>query len=102
MSSLVINILRFDILNMHPAVYWGLGVIWILMLVSAIMSVRSLPIFPGKKVAWIFVIVAIPILGLGIYALRCLFSANWDVLKPFFRSRQLERKALSIDPVAKA
>lgn len=102
MSSLVINIFRFEILNMHPAVYWGLGVIWLMMVVSAIMSVRSLPISEVKKFVWLLVIIAVPILGMAVYAFRCLLSANWDTLKPLFRSRQLERGAQTVDRVAKA
>lgn len=102
MSSLVINIFRFEILNMHPAVYWGLGAIWLMMLVSAIMSVRSLQISAGKQFVWILLLIAVPILGLAVYAFRCLFSANWDTLKPLFRSRQLIRNSPSVDPAAKA
>ena len=87
MRNIVINFLSLDIKSVHPVVFWGLAIIWVLVLVSAFMSVRSLPTKTLVKVVWFVLIIAIPVLGLGIYALRCLVSANWQMFKLLFQSR---------------
>lgn len=102
MRAVVINFFHLEVLNLHPVVYWGLAAVWFLLLISAFMSVRSLPIPSGAKLVWSLIIVAIPIIGLAVYALRCLVSANWLILAPLFRSRHLDRQILSADPAAKA
>lgn len=90
MRALVINFLSLDVLNLHPALYWGLAAVYFLIFVSAFMSVRSLAISTGAKVAWLLIIIVIPILGLAVYALRCIFKANWNAFKPLFQSRRID------------
>ncbi|QTN31994.1 hypothetical protein HZ994_06515 [Akkermansiaceae bacterium] len=91
---------------MHPAVYWGVAAAWLLLLISAFMSVRSLSIATAAKVAWFLAILALPILGLAAYALRCLLAGNWQIIAPFFQSRRLDRQisrtVASGNPAAKA
>ena len=89
MRSIVINFLSLEVLNLHPAIYWGLGGVWLLILISAFMSIRSLSINISAKVAWFLVIIAIPIFGLTAYALRCIFHGNWQILKPLFQTRKM-------------
>lgn len=82
MLQVVIRFLTFEVVSEHPAVYWGLAAVWLILLVSAVLSIRSLDISAGAKVAWMLLIFFIPLLGLGIYALRCFFRGNWSFLKP--------------------
>lgn len=106
MRNIVIHFFRLEILNMHPGVYWGLAIIWLLLIVSAFASVRSLAIPAIAKNVWLLVILAIPILGLAAYAFRCLARANWHALKPWFQSRKVDKHLASslssVDPVSKA
>jgi hypothetical protein len=101
MRAIVTNFLRLEVLNHHPAVFWGVGAVWLLLIISAFLSVRSLPISFVAKLAWFLVIVVLPVLGLAAYALRCLAKANWKTFEPLFQSRRLNRQ-MSGDPVAKA
>lgn len=100
MRSIVTYFLRLEILNLHPMVYWGLAGIWLLLLLSAFASVRSLIISPAAKIVWVVVILALPILGLAIYAIRCLVRANWKGIKPFFQLRKVDRQlSAKVPPV---
>jgi hypothetical protein len=102
MRNIIINFLSLEVRSIHPAVYWGLAAIWVLALVSAFISVRSLPSTGLVKLVWFVLILAVPILGLGIYAFYCLFSANWQMLNPLFQNRRLGRQGSPTEPVAKA
>ena len=106
MRNIVIHFFRLEILNLHPFVYWGLAGVWLLLIVSAFASVRSLTIPILAKNVWVLIILAVPILGLAAYAFRCLARANWYSIKPLFLSRrvstQLASAALRADPKSKA
>lgn len=98
MRGIVIHFLRLEVLNLHPMVYWGLAGVWILILVSAFISVRSLSISTGAKAGWFFLIIAVPILGLTTYSLRCLFKNDWRAFEFLFHSRSLVRQISSVEP----
>ncbi|RYD84358.1 MAG: hypothetical protein EOP84_05705, partial [Verrucomicrobiaceae bacterium] len=53
MRGIVIHFFQQDILNLHPMVYWGLAAVWVLLLISAVISVRTLAIPVGAKVVWL-------------------------------------------------
>jgi len=91
MRGIVIHFLQQDILNLHPMVYWGLAAIWLLLLISAVISVRTLEIPVAAKVVWLLLIFLAPVAGLALYALRCLFKSNWQALAPLFHSRKLNQ-----------
>lgn len=101
MRAVVINFFHLEILNLHPVVYWGLAAVWFLLLVSAFVSVRSLT-NAVAKLAWFLAILALPVVGLAAYALRCLFTANWQVLAPLFQSRRLDRHISPLAPSGKS
>lgn len=64
-----------------------------MMVLSAFMSLRSLAMGTAGKLAWFLAILTLPILGLAAYAIRCLFTANWQMLAPLFQSRRMDRHA---------
>jgi hypothetical protein len=82
MLQVILRFLTFNVVSEHPAVYWGLLVVWLLLVAAAISSLRSLEISTGAKVMWLILILAVPIFGLGIYAFRCLLLGDWSFLKP--------------------
>jgi hypothetical protein len=91
MRGIAIQFLQQNILNLHPMIYFGFTAIWLLILISAVISVRSLEIPVGFKVVWLLLIFFVPIAGLALYALRCLMRADWNALAPLFHSRKLNQ-----------
>jgi hypothetical protein len=83
MLQVLIRFFTFNVMSEHPAVYWGLAAVWLILLLAAVSSLRSLPISTGAKVAWFALIFLVPLIGLGIYALRCLIMTDWSFFKPF-------------------
>lgn len=92
MLPVVVRFLTLNVVSEHPAVYWGLLAVWLLLLVASISSVRSLEISISAKVTWLLIIVLIPIFGLGVYALRCFVKGNWSFLKPVLAPPRTARK----------
>jgi hypothetical protein len=92
MRGIVIHFLQQEILNLHPMIYWGLAMVWLLLLISAVISVRTLEIPTAAKVFWLLLIFLVPVAGLALYALRCLLRSNWQVLAPLFHSRKLNQQ----------
>lgn len=80
---------------MHPFVYWGLAAVYVLLLVSAFMSLQSLSIPLWAKWLWFVIIIALPILGLALYVLRCLIKADWYAIKPLFQARKMDQQISS-------
>ncbi|MBX3742201.1 MAG: hypothetical protein KF712_14505 [Akkermansiaceae bacterium] len=79
-------------MNLHPMIYWGIAVVWLLLLISAVTSIRTLEIPVAVKVVWLLLILLLPVAGLALYALRCLFKSDWQALAPLFHSRKLNQQ----------
>lgn len=92
MQEVILRFLTFEVVTLHPGVYWGLALVWLLLLFAAFASVRSLPIGRLAKVLWFLLILCLPLLGLAIYALRCLFLGDWSFLKPLLATPRSARK----------
>lgn len=92
MLQIVIRFLTFEVINVHPAVYWGLLSIWVMLLIAAASSLRGLEISSRAKTGWILLILLIPVFGMGIYTLRCLVKNDWSFLKPFFAPPRTAKK----------
>ena len=97
MRGVITRFLNLQVMNFHPAVYWGLLIIWVILLVAAFSSLREIEMSLGAKIAWFLVILFVPIIGLALYAVRCLIRSDWTFLKPLLQSRSQAVKAV-IDP----
>lgn len=95
MQKVVTRFLTFDVVTEHPAIYWGLGVVWFLLLLAAFSSLRSLEIPTKAKVLWFLFILGVPLFGLGCYAVRCLIKGDWGFLKPLFAPSRTSSKVTS-------
>lgn len=95
MIQVVIRFLRLDVVSEHPMVYWGLGFVWLLLMITAFSSIRSLGISGLKKWVWFLVVLLFPILGLAIYSIFCLTRGNWTFLKAVFSQ---PRVAKTVEP----
>lgn len=82
MLQVVIRFFTLDVITEHPVVYIGLGVVWVALLLSSLLSILSYRISGLAKTLWFLLVLLLPILGLALYALRCLFVADWYFLKP--------------------
>jgi len=92
MLQVLIRFLTFNVMSEHPAVYWGLAAVWLILLLASVSSLRSQPLSMGAKLAWFALILFLPLIGLGIYALRCLFTAEWSFFKPFLAPQKTLKK----------
>ena len=52
MLQVLIRFLTFNVMSEHPAVYWGLAAVWLILLLASVSSLRSQPLSMGAKVAW--------------------------------------------------
>lgn len=81
MIAVFIRFLTLNVVSTHPAVLWGLGFVWVVLLVASISSLRVQDLSTAKKVAWFLLILLVPIAGLAVYCLFCLARGNWSFLK---------------------
>ncbi len=94
MLQILTRFLTFNVMSEHPAVYWGLAAVWLILLMASVSSLRSLPISTNRKVAWFAVIFLLPLFGLGLYAIRCILQGDWSFFKPFFVRPKTAQKIL--------
>ncbi len=92
MLQVFIRFLTLNVVSEHPMVYTGLAAVWLLLLLAAFSSLRILEVPVGAKIAWTLLILCVPLVGLGIYALRCLVKADWGFLKPFLAPPKTAKK----------
>lgn len=84
MIQVLIRLLTFNVMSEHPAIYWGLAAVWLILLLASISSLRSQEMPARSKWVWFAIIFFIPIFGLGAYAVRCILKADLGFLRPFF------------------
>lgn len=92
MIQVVIRFLTFNVMAEHPAIYWGLLAVWIILFLAAVSSLHSLEIRTEAKLAWFALICFVPLIGLLIYAFRCLLKADWSFAKPFMAPSRTTQK----------
>jgi hypothetical protein len=91
MQDVVLRFLTFQVVSIHPAIYVGLGGVWLMLLLTAFGSVRSERFGTVARTLWLLFIVLVPLVGLGLYAVRCLICGNWSFLKPILASPKTAR-----------
>lgn len=82
MRGVLIRFLKQDILSEHPAVYWGVGIIWLFLMIAAFASLRTQSFGISAKIFWILFLLFIPVIGLACYCLFCLTRGDWSGIKP--------------------
>ena len=81
MERFVSRLFSLEAVTIIPEVYWGLLAVFVVLLVASISSVMGQSIGGGAKVAWMAVLLLLPLLGLWIYALRCVVFADYSFLR---------------------
>jgi Phospholipase_D-nuclease N-terminal len=81
MRETIIRFLTLNPLNEHPLVYWGLGFIWVILILNCLASLRQQPTGYKARWTWFALILFLPIIGMGLYLMRCLVTADYSFLK---------------------
>jgi hypothetical protein len=90
MSGIYKLLYRFDFQTAHwdARVAACLLLVWVLILICAISSIRSQSMSPGQQRFWIAVVVLVPIVGLLAYLP---FAVKADDMPHYFRFRSKDR-----------
>jgi hypothetical protein len=81
MRETLIRFLTINPLNEHPLVYWGLGLVWLILILNCVASLRQQEISLTARWLWFLAILLLPIVGMGLYLLRCVVTADYAFLK---------------------
>lgn len=79
--SLLRNFLTFNLITVSDENLWMLGAVWLVLIATGIWSVLSCPAHFVKKILWCVGIICLPIVGLSLYSLTCLLTAEWEILR---------------------
>ena len=81
MRDVVVRFFTLDALNVIPELYVVLGAIWLWILCVTWSSISSQAIPLWAKLFWALVVVSIPIAGVFLYTVFCLFRADYSYLQ---------------------
>ena len=79
--SVVRNFISLKIITLAEANLWMLLIVWVFLVTAGLWSVFSRPLSIVKKISWGIVIICLPIIGLLLYSLQCICSAEWEVAR---------------------
>ena len=89
MRALFVRWLNLDAQNFIPEVWAAVGVLWVLLVVFAIMSIRSQSMTARSKILWGLFVIAVPFVGLFIYCVYCLARVDYYMFEfLLFRRRK--------------
>lgn len=100
MLQVIINLLTLKALSTSAEVYAGLAAVWLLMLAAGIASVISRTWSPALKFFWCLILLVLPVAGMTVYCLWCLFIADYSFLKVLGLSRT-HREQVAPKPAAR-
>ncbi len=78
MVQVVIRFFTLNVVSENPIIYWGIGFVWILLLIASVSSLRSSNLSSRAVISWFLIILAFPLLGLACYCIRCLTCNDWS------------------------
>lgn len=81
MRETLLRFFTLEPMNADPTILWIMAGIWVVLVINCISSLRIIPIGLGGRWAWLLIIVLLPILGMTLYLLRCIFRADYSFLK---------------------
>lgn len=79
--SLLRNFLTFKLITITPSGCWLLGAVWCLLVLAGLWSVKSRHISSMHKIGWAAAIICLPIVGLWLYSVACLWNSDWEVAR---------------------
>ena len=84
MREMIIHFVFLKAQVTDPLVYGIIFLLFFGLLCASIMSLRSMEMGLGGKLAWLLVILLVPIFGLAAYCFYCLFKGDWSFFKFVF------------------
>lgn len=100
MRDAIMRFLAINPLNDHPMIYWGMIVVWLVLVLTCFFSIRSLRIGLGARWAWFSLVLCVPVLGMFIYLVWCLIKADYSFLKFILGPPSRAKQALAGSPRA--
>lgn len=88
MLQILINFFTLNALNTPPEVYIGLAAIWALLLAAGVASIILRALSVWTAAGWIVLLLGLPIVGMFVYCVWCMLSADYSFLKMFGLHRQ--------------
>lgn len=83
MLTTIIKFLSFAPDNVSKEVFWILGIIYLFLLIATALSIKKTTNNLSSKLAWTLLVIVLPVIGIAIYCIRCLASADFHFLKQF-------------------
>lgn len=96
MRIVITRFITFNAENVTQEVLWALAMVYFVLVTVTVFSILKDTGSAGMKMAWILLVLAAPVLGMAIYCVRSLFSADYQFLKQFgiaLSSNNVGRKA---------
>ena len=78
--SLIRNFLTLKVITVTDQNLWMLLAIWVVLVFAGLWSIHSREMPIVKKFFWGVSIICLPIIGLLLYSVSCLFSVEWEVM----------------------
>lgn len=95
--GLLLKFLFLDIVTVGDGQRLVLLSVWAVMVFLGLWSIVRGPWRTWAKMAWSLLIIGVPILGLFVYVVACLVTAEWELLKQMgFFSRSKKQVVKSI------
>ncbi|WP_397381976.1 hypothetical protein [Prosthecobacter sp.] len=83
MRYALIHFLMFSPETVTQEIYWALAGIYAVLLFVSATSIFSLHSNFWVKLAWFVLIVALPVIGMTLYCIRCMIYADYSLAKQF-------------------
>ena len=93
MRDTIVRFLTLNVQSEIPYIYVAMACVWVVMVVAAGFSLRSQTFRARWKFAWMALILILPLVGMSLYAIFCIFRSDFSVLNQlgFFRKKDLQR-----------
>jgi hypothetical protein len=80
MRSIINNFLQLQAQNVEFSILLGLGVVYVLLMLTTLSSVVTRPKRFFFKLAWSLLIVCVPFAGMALYACLCIWQSDHSFL----------------------
>lgn len=80
MRVIITRFLTLSAQNISDEVVWALAFIYFLLVLVTLASVWSSPSGVVQKIIWTMLVLTLPVAGMALYCVRCLFRADYSWL----------------------
>ena len=91
MKTVISNLLSLNPQNVSPEIFWVLGIVYgVLLLVTFTSIFKTVDSLLGR-LAWMVLTTAVPVGGMALYCVRCLWKADYSTLLQFLPKKNDKR-----------